>query len=104
MSAPVATGAKKICVKCGMDVSQARRMKDKEGNYWCVPCGERDKVHRMHSDAGICEGCGESFHKASLMDIGGQHLCPRCRKHKYSSGSGATVRGLIKGIKGWFGK
>jgi formylmethanofuran dehydrogenase subunit E len=104
MSAPLAAGVKKICVKCGMDVSQARRMKDKEGNYWCVPCGEKDKMRRLHSDAGICEGCGESFNKGSLMDIGGQHLCPRCRKHKYSSGGGPIVRKIMKTVKGLFGR
>jgi hypothetical protein len=31
----------KICVKCGADVANAERTKDKQGNYWCRPCYEK---------------------------------------------------------------
>jgi formylmethanofuran dehydrogenase subunit E len=104
MAAPLAAGVRKICVKCGTDVSGSKRMKDKEGNYWCVPCGEQDKLRRIHSEAGICEVCGESFHHASLMDIGGQHLCVRCRKRKYGAGGGVALRKIVKSVKGLFGR
>jgi len=105
MSAPlVAGGKKKICTKCGKDVSGAPRMKDHDGKYWCVPCGEADRLHQIHSDAGICEGCGESFHKSQLLDIGGQHLCQRCRRVKFSRGGAGRSRGIIGSIKSLFGK
>jgi formylmethanofuran dehydrogenase subunit E len=104
MSAPLAVGKKKICVKCGMDVTQSRRMKDHDGNYWCIPCGEKDRLSRMHKDAGICEGCGESFNHGQLMNIGGQYLCQRCRYRKFGSNSGAAARGWIRSIKSLFGK
>ena len=105
MSAPVAVGGKKkICVKCGQDVSHSPRMKDHDGKYWCVPCGEQDRMHRLHSDAGICEGCGESFNHSQLMNIAGQHLCQRCRRSKFGSGGGAAARNWINSIKSIFGK
>ncbi|MBX3315637.1 MAG: hypothetical protein KF902_02100 [Phycisphaeraceae bacterium] len=28
----------KVCCKCGVDVSQAKRHKDAKGRYWCEPC------------------------------------------------------------------
>jgi hypothetical protein len=38
------------------------------------------------------------------MNIGGQHLCGRCRRHKFASASGAATRSWIKSIKSIFGK
>ena len=104
MSAPVAVGGRKICVKCGLDITSSPRMKDREGKYWCIPCGEQDRMHRIHNDAGICEICGESFHHSQLMNIGGQHLCPRCRKHKFSSNTAAAARNWVRSIKSIFGR
>lgn len=103
MSAPVVAGnVKKICVKCGKEVTGAPRMKDKEGKYWCVPCGEADRLHQIHSDAGICESCGESFSRSTLLDIGGKYLCPRCRRVKYSGQKNGV--GLLGSIKSFFKK
>jgi hypothetical protein len=36
MSQPAAT--QKICVKCGVNVSQRKRTKDQYGRYYCMPC------------------------------------------------------------------
>ena len=109
MSAPVvAHGKKKICVKCGRDVSGIARMKDHNGKYWCVPCGEADRRHQAHENGGICESCGESFSRAQLLDITGQHLCPRCRKQKFRNHHEVTIgtggRGLLASLKSLFGK
>ncbi len=30
--------ANKVCCKCNIDVSQAKRHKDAKGRYWCEPC------------------------------------------------------------------
>jgi hypothetical protein len=32
----------KRCVACGRDVAGTKRMKDSQGRYWCVNCGEAD--------------------------------------------------------------
>ena len=108
MSVNAATAVKKICIKCGRDVTGAPRMKDHEGKYWCVPCGEADRRHQAHASGGICEGCGESFNKALLLDIAGQSLCPPCRKKKFAKNHGHTVpagrTGIFSSIKSLFGK
>jgi len=106
MSAPYAAVGKKICFKCGQDVSGAPRMKDDEGRYFCVPCGEQDRMQRLHVQGGICEGCGESFSKSQLMSIGGKHLCPRCRKMKYTDTTGArgARKDFFTTIKSFFGR
>ena len=105
MSADAVAGTRKVCCKCGRDVAAAPRMKDHEGNYWCVPCGEADRLHQAHANLGICEGCGESFGRAQLMSIAGQTLCPACRKRKFKNhGSSERSAGLLRSIKALFGK
>ena len=106
MPVNTATGVK-MCCKCGRDVTAAPRMKDKEGKYWCVPCGEADRRHQMHANLGICEGCGESFGKGQLLELAGETLCPRCRKRKYSHAHGVKSPqsgGIFASIKSLFGK
>lgn len=104
------TSVSKICHKCGKDVAGQPREKDHEGRYWCIPCSEADRLHKLHVESGICEGCGESPGKAALLLLGGQNLCANCRKRKYkykldtanekSTGGG----GLLGSIKSLFGK
>ena len=109
VNATAGTVKKKICVKCGRDVTGAPRMKDHDGRYWCVPCGEADRRHQAHALGGICEGCGESFSKTLLLDIAGQSLCPTCRKKKFAKDHGHSTQsngggGLFGSIKSLFRK
>ena len=105
MSAPTTT-MKNFCTKCGKEVTGAPRIKDEEGRYYCVPCGQEQEMQRIHIQAGICEGCGESFSKGRLMLIAGKQLCPRCRKAKFMDSTGAREarRHFINTIKSWFGR
>ena len=96
-----ASAVLKVCCSCGKDVSHAQRMKDSHGKYWCVPCGDKDRKQHKYDVGGICNGCGESFTRAQLMDIAGQHLCPACRKRKFSHQQQGV--GLIGGLKSLFG-
>jgi formylmethanofuran dehydrogenase subunit E len=101
------TSVSKTCCKCGKDVAGQPREKDHEGRYWCVPCSKADKLHQLHIESGICEGCGESPGKAALMLIGGQSLCAACRRRKYKYGldkSKEEPGGLLGSIKSLFGK
>jgi formylmethanofuran dehydrogenase subunit E len=97
---------KKFCTKCGKEVTGAPRIKDEQGRYYCVPCGQEEEMQRMHIKAGICEGCGESYSKSQLMLIAGKLLCPRCRKSKFMDTTGAREarKHFINTIKGWFGR
>ena len=101
------TTVSKICHKCGKNVAGQPREKDHEGRYWCIPCSKEDKLHRLHMDSGICEGCGESPGKAALVLIGGQSLCAACRRRKYKYGldkSKEKSGGILGSIKSLFGK
>lgn len=98
----------KICHKCGKDVAGQPRQKDKDGNYWCMQCAEADNLHRMYTESGICEGCGESPGQAALLQIAGQTLCPACRKRKFKYGIDKSKKepspGILGSIKSLFGK
>jgi len=98
----------KICQGCGKDVAGQTREKDKQGQYWCIPCGERERTQRMCREAGICEGCGESPGQAALLLIAGQNLCDACRKRKFKYGidksKSESSGGLLGSIKALFGK
>ena len=106
MSAPVTTMGKKFCFKCSQEVTNGPRVKDEAGNYFCVPCGQAEEIQRVHVKGGICGGCGESFSKSQLLVIGGQQLCPRCRKTKFMDTSGAREarRHIVNTIKSFFGR
>lgn len=99
---------RKICHKCGKDVAGQPREKDHLGQYWCVPCAEADKLHKLHTEAGICEGCGESPGQAALLQIAGQNLCANCRKRKFKYGidksKSQSSGGLLGSIKSLFKK
>lgn len=99
---------RKICYKCGKYVASQPREKDEEGRYWCVPCADADRMHRLYRESGICEGCGESPGQAALLLIAGQSLCPACRRRKFKYGidksKSAAGGGLLASIKSLFGK
>lgn len=99
----------KICNQCGKDLVGKPRQKDSQGRYWCIPCSEADKLHQLHIESGICEGCGESPGKAALLIIGGQNLCAACRTRKYKYGrekskDHAGGGGVLGSIKSLFGR
>ena len=105
MSAPIAAeGMKKICKSCGADVNGQKRIKDADGSYWCAPCSEANLQQQRHTDAGLCESCGESFSAAQLMRVDGKALCARCRKRKYSNSAGLQTKNFFSSIKSMFGR
>jgi formylmethanofuran dehydrogenase subunit E len=99
----------KICCKCDKDVAGSPRVKDKAGQYWCIPCSEADKLHTIHVEAGICEGCGEAVGRTQLVQITGQSLCPKCRERRFKFRISTPNRhndgaSIISSIKSLFGK
>lgn len=91
---------RKICHKCGKDVASQPREKDAERRYWCVPCAEADRLHRLYTESGICEGCGESPGQAALLLIAGQNLCAACRRRKFKYGIDKSKREPTGGLLG----
>ena len=35
---PLADAQRKFCSVCHVEISQAKRVKDEEGDYFCIPC------------------------------------------------------------------
>ncbi len=83
MSAEVAQVGK-VCCKCGKNVAGKKRMKDHEGRYWCISCGEEDQKKKRLAAGGICSGCGDSFPESQLTEFGTLPYCKTCIKKNYA--------------------
>jgi hypothetical protein len=81
MDSPVAP--KKVCIRCGKDLSGHRRFKDSFG-YWCKDCHRADKAEKVAAEPqGVpCELCFRSVAEDSLTSFDGKRLCSRCLKEK----------------------
>jgi hypothetical protein len=95
------TGVVKTCVQCGKNLNGQKRMKDSQGRYWCLECGEADQKKKAASaaavGANICSGCGDTFPAHQLQAWGSKRLCPKCSPSSKGPGVMATVTGLFKG-------
>ena len=79
----VASVAVKACCSCGSDVTGQPRMKDSQGRYWCVPCGEADKRRKaMTATTANCAGCHKPFPKGKLDKHGEHFFCKACLKKR----------------------
>ena len=87
----VASVAVKSCCACGSDVTGQPRMKDSQGRYWCVPCGEADQRRKaMTATTANCAGCHKPFPKGKLDKHGEHFFCKTCLK-KRTKTSGTAV-------------
>jgi hypothetical protein len=85
-----ATGTKS-CVKCGKDVTHDKRMKDSQGQYWCLPCGELDKKDRQERVA--CADCRVKYPASEMTSVGGEMVCAGCMKGRASAGGSGGGKG-----------
>lgn len=86
MAAQLSTGTK-VCCQCGKNLSGQQRMKDSEGKYWCIPCGEADRSkRRLMATRTVCGGCGDNFAEHELTELGSVVYCKKCLKKRYSKG------------------
>ena len=73
----------KACCSCGADVTGQRRMKDSQGRYWCVPCGEADeRKKQLAASESHCAGCRKTFAKGKLNRDGEHFFCKACLKKR----------------------
>lgn len=72
-----ATTQLKRCVKCQKDVTHDRRMKDSQGQYWCIPCGTEDQK-RKHSSKIACTVCRGLFAPTDVHTLHGAVVCNNC--------------------------
>ncbi len=107
----------KICAKCGRDVSNQKRTKDKQGHYYCESCVKRltersegDDATAAHgapsardqSELLFCEKCGGQFAQHFLhIYRDGRVLCRTCSTRCGSVlGFSESTLGLLVGIPG----
>lgn len=72
--------AAKICVKCLKDVTNAKRMKDAQGAYWCVDCGQKDSAAKATAKATkiVCADCRGKTAPEKIKVIDGENVCESC--------------------------
>ncbi len=99
------TTAIKLCVNCGKDVTNDKRMRDSSGKYWCIACGQEDQLKKRATAGGAsCSGCGGTFADHQLSVWGNKKLCTKCSVARSKGpGLGATIGGLFKGSAGGSG-
>src|SRR5437899_261331 len=72
-------GVHKICCVCGVDVTNARRMKDAATRrYWCYECGIAEKSHHSHGMNLDCPECKKSFPPLKLIKYKDHYICEGC--------------------------
>jgi len=77
--------ARKLCVRCGADVTDQQRHKNRRGEYLCIPCHQATR-HSQHSPPASessrrCVCCGvqvtrQECHKNRY----GEHICLTCHR------------------------
>jgi hypothetical protein len=58
-------------------------MKDSQGRYWCVPCGQADQRRKaITATTANCAGCHKPFPKGKLDKHGEHFFCKACLKKR----------------------
>ena len=74
----------KICVVCGANVAGKPRLKDKQGQYFCIECGEADS-ERKHAVGTPCTDCKKKFPDAQLHLHKGEQVCEACLAKRHTA-------------------
>jgi hypothetical protein len=85
----------KICVVCGANVAGKPRLKDKQGQYFCIECGEADS-ERKHSVGTPCTDCKKKFPDAQLHLHKNEKVCEAClgKRHTAERDSARKLRAV----------
>ena len=94
------TAGAKICCKCGIDVAGKKRVKDRQGNYWCADCSRADEKRKRLVEGGICAGCGEHFFGPGLTLIGDATYCKKCLRTRAQQETAGFVHNFKEVIGG----
>jgi hypothetical protein len=85
------TTVSKTCFVCSRDVSQIKRVRDDEGNYFCQACYDRlqsgETVEDILGDR--CEACGYGL-GTDAAQVDGHALCAKCAADERSRRQPAT--------------
>lgn len=71
--------SEKVCCMCGTVVSGRQRYKDSYGQYWCIPCADKEETARKGKVV-ACPDCGKRFRESDLINVGLTSVCSTCVK------------------------
>lgn len=98
MSSETTVTRMKVCCQCSEPLAGKKRMKDHEGRYWCMDCGERDRQKRLQTikaPGDLCAACHQKFPENKLQKWGHMLYCPKC----YKRVSRADHHGIMDAVK-----
>jgi hypothetical protein len=68
----------KFCIICNKDITSRRRMKDRQGRYFCYECGIADNKRKEQTESYPCTTCRRPFTKDKMVERDGTFFCKRC--------------------------
>jgi hypothetical protein len=79
-----AVAVEKICVICGANVAGRPRLKDRQGQYFCIECGEADS-ERKHAVGTPCTDCKKRFGEKEIHQHNGEPVCDACLMKRHQA-------------------
>lgn len=82
--------ARKTCCMCGLDVSEAKRVKDASDRYWCESCVKLEVRERAAPGTVICPDCGATG--VNMVEDEGVKVCEACHQIRDTERTGLELR------------
>lgn len=60
-------------------------MRDSQGKYWCIACGEADQRKRKGAQDVTCAGCSKTFPQSAVTTVNMLPYCAKCAKRRKSA-------------------
>ena len=57
-------------------------MRDSQGKYWCIACGEADKRKKKPAEGVVCAGCSKTFAPSEMTTVNLLPYCVKCGKRR----------------------
>jgi len=78
---PPDSGWKKVCCRCGKDLTGHTRYHDKEGAYWCRAC-HLAQEHETQKLRIVCDDCHKKIPPTKVDPYDGRTLCGACARER----------------------
>lgn len=82
--------ARKICCMCGIDVGEAKRVRDSSDRYWCESCTKLEVRERHAPGTVVCPDCGVTG--ANIVEQDGLKVCETCGQLRETERAGLELR------------
>jgi len=75
------SAGEKICCSCGQSVAGKKRLKDDRGQYWCIPCAEKEET-KKHGGRVECPDCHRMMREDAMIAVELTKVCPTCHRER----------------------